>query len=260
MQTTQLRSTPQVWDFLEPAQAPEFARTDHGVLKPAGAGLYLSYPAGQILKQKNDGTNSWGKVGTSGYGGPPRILKYSLLVDENGLYQMTLSQTWDSHKDRFDANSVEMYYRGYFKTQDLIGAGGTNEIQTLTLDTDVDGGTFRLTWMGYQTAAIAWNESAANIKAAMLLAIPVLGTADITVAGSAGGPYTFTFSGVWAGANVPLITINISALTDGGSAVAGDTTAIVETTPGAGLLTGVGRLIRGTSSSGLMALGEATPA
>jgi hypothetical protein len=49
-------------------------------------------------------------------------------------------------------------------------------------------------------------------------------------------------------------------LTDGGEPVAGDTTAIVQTTPGASLLTGVGRLVRGTSSSGIMELGAATPA
>jgi hypothetical protein len=259
MQTDTLRQTPRVWDFLEPAMNPNHARTDHGVLKPAGAGTYLFYPIGQILMQKNDGSNLWGKIGTSGYGGPPRLNKYPFLVDENGKMQITQTQTWDPHRPPFEG-SVEMYYQGFFKTQDLVGAGGTNEVQTLTLDTDVDGGTFTLTFRGYTTAAIAWNALAATIKTAMLTAMPILSTSDIAVAGSAGGPYTFTFSGVYAGANVPAITVNITGLTDGGLAVTGDSTAIVESTPGAGLLTGVGRLIRGTSSSGIMELGAATPA
>lgn len=260
MQTDLVRNTPRTWDFLEPAMNPDHARTDHVVLKPAGAGLYVPYRKGQILKQKNDGTNSFAIVGTSGYGGPPRIMKYSVLIDENGKYQMTDNTTWNANAQVFLAGSVDAYYQGFFKTQDLIGAGGTNEVQTLTFDVDVDGGTFTLTWMGFTTAAIAWNATAATIKTAMLAAMPILATGDLTASGSAGGPHTFTFTGAWAGANVPLITIALGALTDGGVAVVADATAIVETTPGAGLLTGVGRLVRGTSSSGIMELGAATPA
>lgn len=256
-QTDVLRDTGMPWDFLEPAMNPNQARTDHVVLKAAGAGLYIAYRRGQIVRQKNDGTNEFAVIGTSGYGGPPRILKHSHLVNDAGKHQITNDATWNANRSVYEG-SVDAYYQGFFKTQDLIGAGGTNEVQTLTFDTDVDGGTYKLTFMGYQTAAIAWNANAAAIKAAMLLAIPVLVTADITVAGT--GPYTFTFSGAWAGANVPIIGIDISTLTDGGLPVSGDTTAIVETTPGAGLLTGVGRLVRGTSSSGIMELGAATPA
>jgi hypothetical protein len=230
---------------------PDHARTDHIVLKAAGAGLYVSYRKGQIVKQKNDGTNSFAVVGTSGYGGPARILKYSYLVDENGKYQMTESATWNSNKQVFDAGSVDAYYQGFFKTQDLIGAGGTNEVQTETVT--ATGGTRTLTWQGYTTAAIAFDASAATIKAALLAAIPLLVTADITVGQSGTYVNTFTFAGAWAGANVPAITVNVTGLTGGSSSIA-------ETTPGAGLLTGVGRLVRGTSVSGIMELGAATPA
>lgn len=236
---------------------PDQARTDHIALLAAGSGLYVAYRKGQIVKQKNDGTNSFAKVGTAGYGGPARILKYSYLVNDAGAHQMTDVSTWGLDRQVYEG-SVDAYYQGFFKTQDLIGAGGTNEVQTLTFDADVDGGTFTLSWQGYTTAPIAWDATSAAIKAAMLLAMPILLTADITVAGD--GPHTFTFTGAWAGANVPAITIDISALTDGGVAVTADATAIVETTPGAGLLSGVGRLVRGTSSSGIMELGAATPA
>lgn len=255
MQTDIVRDTTRVWDFLEPAMNPDAARTDHIVLLAAGAGLYLSYKKGQIVRQKNDGTNSWAKIGTSGYGGPCRILKYSYLVDEYGDHQMTESLTWNANGQKFEG-SVDAYYQGFFKTQDLIGAGGTNEVQTLTLDTDVDGGTFTISFGGYPASApIAWNATAAQIEAALLLVTPSLAAADITSSGSAGGPHTFTFVGNYAGANVPLLQIDITGLTDGGVAVTADTTAVVETTPGAGLLTEVGRLVRGTSSSGIMELG-----
>lgn len=248
MQTDIIRNTSKVWDFLEPAMHPDQARTDHAVLLAAGAGLYISYRKGQILMQKNDGTNKFAAIGTSGYGGPPRIMKYSILMDEFGNYQMTDTITWSVGRRIFSNGSVDVFYQGFFKTQDLIGAGGTNEVQTETVT--ATGGTRALTFQGYKTAPIAYNANAAAIKAALLLAVPVLASADITVAGS--GPYTYTFTGAYAGANVPLIVVDTALLTGG-------TSAIVETTPGAGLLTGVGRLVRGTSSAGIMELGAATP-
>ncbi len=236
---------------------PAQARTDHVVLLKAGAGLAVAYRKGQIVRQKTDGSNEFAVIGTAGYAGPPRILKYSCLVNDAGQRQMTDLPTWNADAEIFEG-SVDAYYQGFFKTQDLIGAGGTNEVQTLTFDADVDGGTYKLSLFGYQTAPIAWNANAAAIETALLAACPLILNADITVAGT--GPYTFTFAGAWAGANIPLIVLDASGLTDGGIAVANDTTAIAETTPGAGLLTGVGRLVRGTSSAGIMELGAATPA
>lgn len=257
MQNTPIRTTGPQWDFLEPAMNPNYARTDHGLLLKPTTGNYIYYPKGQIVMQKNDGTNEWAKIGTSGYGGPARIMKYSILMNDAGQYQMTYDQVWNVLKPTFDSGSIDFYYQGYFKTQDLIGAGGTNEVQTETLDAGVDGGTRTLKFGPYTTAPIAWNASAATIKAAMLAAMPNLTTADITVAGS--GPYTYTFSGAYAGANVPLLQVDPALLTDGGVAPATTGSVIAETTPGAGLLTGVGRLIRGTSAAGIMQLGVGAP-
>ena len=246
-QNTVIRTTPRTWDFLEPAMVPNFARTAHGVLVPAGAGLYLRYSKGQIILQKNDGSNAWAKIGTSGYGGPPRIMKYSVLIDEHGSWQLSDNIAWNPNTEIFQ-DSIEAYYQGYFKCEDLIGAGGTNEVQTETVT--ATGGTRALSWRGYKTAAIAFDASAATIKAALLAAIPILATGDITVAGS--GPFTYTFTGNFAGANVPPITVDTALLTGG-------TSSITETTAGAGLLTGVGRLVSGTTSVGVMQLGAATP-
>lgn len=259
MQNTVIRTIPRKWNFLEPAMNPDAARTDHIVLTDAASDTYVSYPVGQIVRQKNDGTNEFAKIGTSGFGGPPRIIKYPVLVNDEGQHQITDELTWDTGRTVHEG-SVPAYYQGFFKTQDLVGAGGTNEVQTLTFDADVDGGTFTITFGGYTTAPIAWNATAATIEAAIVAAAPIVSASDITSSGSGGGPHTFTFVGNFAGTNVPLMSINISGLTDGGVAVTGDTTAVVETTAGAGLLTGVGRLVRGTSSSGIMELGAATPA
>lgn len=243
------------WDFLEPAMHPDYARTDHGKLKAAASDDVLMYPKGQILRGKTDGSNEWAKIGESGYAGPVRIMKWSVLVNDDGAYQLTEEDAWNSLRETFEG-SIDFYYQGFFKTQDLIGAGGTNEVQTLTFDADVDGGTYTLTFGDYTTAALAWNANAAAIEAALDL-LPNLEDGDIEVTGT--GPFVFTFGGNYAGANVPMIVIDIGDLTDGGVPVTGDTTAIVDTTPGAGLLTSVGRLLRGTSVSGIMQLGVGNP-
>lgn len=256
-QNTLIRQTPRPWDFLEPAMRPNEAHTIHGVLKAAGAGLVLSYRKGQILRGKTDGSNEWAKIGTSGYAGAPRIMKYSVLVNEDGAHQFTDSDTasWNPSGEIHEG-SVDMYFKGFFKTQDLIGAGGTNEVQTLTFDSDVDGGTYTISFGAYTTDPIAWNANAAAIEDA-IDALPNLDDGDVEVTGT--GPFVFTFGGNYAGANVPLLVINISGLTDGGSPVTSDTTAIVETTPGAGLITGVGRLVSGTNSAGIIELGVGAP-
>lgn len=249
-----LRTNARVFDFLEPAMNPEYARTDHGVLKPAGAGTVVSYRKGQIVMQKDDGTNEWAKIGEAGYTGPPRIVKYSVLVNEDGAYQFSEKDAWND-LDNINEGSVDLYYQGYFKTQDLVGSGGTNEVQTETIDAAVDGGTRTLKFGPYTTEPIAFDAVAADIQAALLL-LPNLASGDVVVSGL--GPFVYTFGGAYAGSNVPLLEVDGSELTDGGVAVE-DGSTIVETTPGAALLTGVGRLVRGTSSSGIMQLGVGTP-
>jgi hypothetical protein len=257
MQNTVIRQTGAQWAFLEPAMNPNHARTDHIKLIAAASTTYVLYPAGQVVRQKNDGTNAWAKYGTSGYGGPCRILKYPVLVNDLGQWQITGAASWNAN-DNIHEGSVDAYYQGFFFTNEIISAGGTNEIQTETLDAGVDGGTRTLSFQGYVTAPIAWNANAAAIKAACLLAWPSVVTADLTVAGT--GPFTYTFAGAYAGANVPLIVVDPTLLTDGGVAPATTGSVIVESTPGAGLLTGVGRLVRGTAVSGIVELGAATPA
>lgn len=256
-QNTAIRTTGTRWDFLEPAMNPNHARTKHCVLVAAGSGLYVRYPKGQVICQKNDGTNVWAKYGTAGYNTSIcMIVKQPVLVNDAGDWQLT-DQVTPIYGETWMRGSIDAFYQGYFRCEDVVSAGGTNEVQTETLDAGVDGGSRKLTFGAYQTAAIAWNANAAAIKAAMLLAIPTLTTADITVAGS--GPYTYTFSGAYAGSNVPMIVVDPALLTDGGVAPATTGSVITQTTPGAGLLTGVGRLISGTSSVGIFELGAATP-
>jgi hypothetical protein len=97
--------------------------------------------------------------------------------------------------------------------------GLTNEVQTVTFAATT-GGTFTLTWAGETTSAVAWGTSgpsAATVQAA-LVALHSITADDITVTGSAGGPYTATFRGQYAGTNVAQMTSDASSLTSGTTA------------------------------------------
>lgn len=106
------------------------------------------------------------------------------------------------------------------------GTAKVNEVQTLTVD--ATGGTFALTFDGEKTAAIAEAASAATLQAA-LETLSNIQPGDVVVAGSAGGPWTITFGGQWAGKDVPAIVTDPALLTGGaGTAVITTTTAGVD--------------------------------
>jgi len=91
-------------------------------------------------------------------------------------------------------------------------AGGANEVQTLTPTGTPNGGTFKLTFDGQQTTAIAWNATAAAVQAA-LEALSNIAPGDVTVSGSAGGPYTVTFGGEYWHEDVSVLVVDDALLT-----------------------------------------------
>ncbi|WP_339730088.1 hypothetical protein [uncultured Gimesia sp.] len=111
-------------------------------------------------------------------------------------------------------------------TADASGLTGTNEQQAVTLNS-ATGGTFTLIYAGQTTGNIAYNASAATVETA-LEALSNIGSGNVSVAGSDGGPYTITFIGTLGSTNVNLITLNGTNLT--GTVAA----SISETTSGAG--------------------------
>jgi hypothetical protein len=96
-----------------------------------------------------------------------------------------------------------------------------NEVQTVTLADAAGADTWTLTFSGQTTSALDDDASAATVQGA-LEALSNIAVGDVTVTGSAGGPYTVTFAGVYAGKPVALMT----------GTGTGCTVTIVETTPG----------------------------
>lgn len=93
----------------------------------------------------------------------------------------------------------------FTEADDIAGNYGmTNEVQSVT-----EGGSgltsFTLTYAGQTTASIAAAATAATVQA-RLEALSNIGVGNVTVSGSAGGPYTVTFTGVLGDTNVAQMT------------------------------------------------------
>lgn len=111
-------------------------------------------------------------------------------------------------------------------TSNLVAA---NEVKTITVSGAPTGGSFILSFGGYNTAAIAWNANAAAVQAAFE-ALASVGAGNVVAGGGAfpGTPITLTFQGKLAAREMPNVTLYANSLTGG----AAPTVASVNTTPG----------------------------
>jgi hypothetical protein len=134
-----------------------------------------------------------------------------------------------------------------------VPGAGTSEVQTATFGGTPTGGTFKLAFDGFTTAAISWSATNATLVAnidAALEALPTIGPGNITTAVgtmTAGiGTITLTFAGALARKSVGLISVADNSLTG-----TSPTLAIVETTPGvdaAFRLASTGALVTNTAT------------
>jgi hypothetical protein len=101
-----------------------------------------------------------------------------------------------------------------FSAATLAPTGGVNEQQVITVTGSPSGGDFKLKYRGQQTAVIAYNAAASAVQTA-LRNLSNIGAADVTVAGSNGGPWTVTFEGTLANSDVFMIQLSDNDLTGG---------------------------------------------
>lgn len=87
-------------------------------------------------------------------------------------------------------------------------------VERLVTVSDATGGTFTLTYGGKETAAIAYNATAATVKT-RLAALSSVGAGKVTVSGDAGGPWTVTFAPGMVGA----LTADTALLEGAGAAL-----------------------------------------
>lgn len=82
-------------------------------------------------------------------------------------------------------------------------------VQVVTIT--ATGGTFTLTYSGQQTAALPFDLSADDLRAA-LEALSRIGTGNVDVSGHAGGPFELRFGGALAGRLVEVVQPDSDAL------------------------------------------------
>lgn len=95
-----------------------------------------------------------------------------------------------------------------FNDYALFLYGTHNEVQTITRTGAWSGGTFKITFDGQQTGALAFNASAATVKAA-LEALPNIGAGNVDVTGT----WVIEFKGALASTDVAQVTCDISLIT-----------------------------------------------
>lgn len=121
------------------------------------------------------------------------------------------------------------------RTVDGAPSAGTSEVQTLTIGGTPTGGSFKLSYRGQITSAIAWTATDAtlvsNIDAALGALSTIGGAANVTVAdstlSSGIGDATITFAGSLAKLDVALIEVAVNDLTG-----TSPTVEVAVTTPG----------------------------
>lgn len=124
-----------------------------------------------------------------------------------------------------------------YKEGVAAGSSGAvaNEVQTLTRNGTVSGGTFTISLSiegkTGTTEPIAYDASTATILAALLKKSgsanamgKLLKSGDVTVGGAWGSAITLTFAGRYAAANMPAVTTDDTLLTGGGSLDVGTST------------------------------------
>lgn len=92
-------------------------------------------------------------------------------------------------------------------TRTVVANGGnaTKEVQVVTLPGSPSGGTFTLSFQGQTTGNLTYDESAADVEAA-LEALSNIGSGNVSVSGASGGPWTIEFTGSLAGTDVGQMT------------------------------------------------------
>lgn len=151
-------------------------------------------------------------------GDPPTDWSEALtqLREDYGMFFYHVLATTRKPADRAEIKQWVSAEEAIFHTSNFPGERASlrilnqNEEQQITVS-NATGGTFTLTFDDQTTAPIAYNATAAQVKAA-LEALWVIGDDDISVTGNAGGPWIVEFVGDMGNANQPTMTANGSGL------------------------------------------------
>ncbi|WP_280265344.1 hypothetical protein [Nocardia wallacei] len=140
------------------------------------------------------------------------------------LFTARPAQCWIPNMDRNESDPT-----GKEVTADIFATGSgllytrqytpIHEVQLVTIGGTPSGGTFKLSYDGTPTGTIAYNAANSVVQAAL---VAILGTGNVSVTGSAGGPYTVTLQGDFAGQPNSLLVGDATGLTPSGTVTVAD--------------------------------------
>lgn len=189
--------------------------------------FYLQNPFGVV----SPGTSPYPRLYAAPDATKPVPHPYTLEVGDSGnIYTMPGALMSElTIKGDFDADDGDWTGQANFIGTKKAAVSASNEVQTVTVTGTPGGGTFKLSYLGVETSALAYNETAANVQTA-LRALSTIGAGNVTVTGVDGGPYTVTFISGLAGTDVALLVLSTNSLTGGSS----PSVTIAESTRGGG--------------------------
>lgn len=156
------------------------------------------------------------------------------LIRQNIMTRDTIA-TFDYSQSGVTAQMLTRWFAYLLGTAAAPTGSTANEVQTLTRNGSVTGGTFTLTLVHEGktgvTEAIAYDASNATILAALLKKTgtatamgKLLKAGDVAISGTWGTSITITFGGRYAAASMALFTVGNGSITGGGTIDAAQTT------------------------------------
>ncbi|WP_433660794.1 hypothetical protein ACQPW1_00445 [Nocardia sp. CA-128927] len=136
------------------------------------------------------------------------------------LYTARPAQCWipDLDRNESDPTSHEVTADIFARGDGLLYTRQYTPIlehQLITITGSPSGGVFKLSYLGIPTADIAYNAAATAVQSA-LAALSSIGSGNVAVTGTAGGPYSVTLQGALAGQENELLVGIATGLTPSG--------------------------------------------
>ena len=146
------------------------------------------------------------------------VLGFEFINDLGNLERLITARPatcWIPNLDRNESDPT-----GHEVTADIFARGDgllytrqytpINEVQVVAIQGTATAGVFKLLYLGTPTGDIAYNATATVVQAALEA---ILGTGNVLVAGTAGGPWTVTLQGEFAGQANALLEADATGLT-----------------------------------------------
>ena len=193
--------------------------TDYALAMSDGAAYHAAYGTGETAAPPTVLAPPWVDLGAVNQDGltenPNETRKSFKRWGDISAYKSVITDLTHTFDITFIESNPDVLGLYYKVTTPTPSGTAQSEVQSITINGSPTGGDFVLVFGDEATTDLAYNATAAAVQSA-LQALASIGSGNITVTGSAGGPYTVTFAGALANQNVDQIKA-VNNLTGGTS-------------------------------------------